>query len=222
MSIQLRHAVNAKRGASAAPFSWKWPVSPASAAPLPREEGEPGPRRPLAPRTNPANNAPAQRAAQLPGRGPGCGTQRGPRTSGVAGGWGRPRGKTGPDQAGPSGLGFQPRASSAWSAEEPAEGRRNREGVRGSAGAGRQREGPRGAAEWGVGAGWGPGRRHAPEIGGRAAFGEIAPPHRRVGALSVVLAVGWSRGTKVSGGPLAPTPDALGSCHGNKGGWSRV
>ncbi|XP_066093692.1 collagen alpha-1(I) chain-like [Saccopteryx bilineata] len=43
-----------------------------------------GPRRPLTPRTNPANNAPAQRAAQLPGQGPGRGTQRRRRRVGAA------------------------------------------------------------------------------------------------------------------------------------------
>lgn len=69
MSIQLRHAVNAKRGASAAPFSWKWPGSPAVAAPLPREKGEPRP--PVAPRSADKSGEQCARPEGGPAAGPG-------------------------------------------------------------------------------------------------------------------------------------------------------
>lgn len=156
-----------------------------------------GPRRPLAPRTNPANNAPAQRAAQLPGRGPGCGTQRGPASLGrrrrvgateeedrPGPGWGHPASAFGHVHPQLGALKGPQRAAGTGRASEGAQGRRNKGRVRGE-----QRSGERELAGGREGA-------MRPEIGGGAAgFGEVGPPRGPVGALSAVLAARWPRGT---------------------------
>ena len=195
MSIQLRHAVNAKRGASAAPFSWKWPASPAGAVPLPREEGEPAPggpsRRGQIRRTmRPPRGRPSCRAGDLAAGHKGTRTPRASR-----GGWGRPRGKPAARTK------LRPRVSSARSAQR-------------AAGTGRQREGPRGAAEWEVGAGGGGGGRLAPgswpprELG----LGKSGHPAGRLERCPRCWL--WvaprdrssaSAGPTMSRGPLAPT-----------------
>lgn len=79
MSTQLRHAVNAKRGASAAPFSWKWPAT----------------RPPAAPRAADKSGEQCARAEGGPAAGPGTGPRdtKGPACSGRRGAGGGGRGE---------------------------------------------------------------------------------------------------------------------------------
>ena len=159
MSIQLRHAVNAKRGASAAPFSWKWPASPAGGAP---PAGGRRARPPAAPRAADKSGKQCARPEGGPAAGPGTRPRdtKGPACLGRrrAGGGDR-GGACGRTKLRPPGLGPRPRASAA--------GGRVRQGVRGRAGAGRQRERVRRERQSG---GWGPARR-VPGIDSRGLAG---------------------------------------------------
>lgn len=83
----------------------------------------------------------------------------------------------------------------------PLKARSGQRGVRGRAEAGRQREGPQGAAEWGLGAGvGGVPVCQDPAVGGSggSAWGGRATKGR-VGALSAVLAVGRPPGQRRQG-----------------------
>ena len=122
----------------------------------------------------------------------------------LRGGWGRPRGK--------------PAAQTRLRPRVPAE-----QSVQRAARTGKQREGPRGSAEWGVGAGGG-GGGILRAVGSRRprglGLGRSGPHRGQVGALSAVLAEGGPAGQERHGRgansvPRATRPnrDALGSCH---------
>lgn len=200
MSIQLRHAVNAKRGAHRS-FLMEMAREPGRRGAPPAEEGEPGPRRPLAPRTNPANNAPSQRAAQLPGRGPGRG-HKGTHAAGVAGRVGRLRGKLAAQTR------LRPRPQNRAS-----RGQRGRE-IKGGSGWGgrvgrrwRRRRGPREVERRLRGLGLG-GQGHP------AGWSERRPRCWRRVALRERSATGFSQQCPEG---HSPQPRRVSSCHGYDG-----